>query len=208
MTNDQLLVRVASILSRDKAKIKRKVITLISKGQREIYSKADFHWQRIGESFSVTAGEYQIDLREKFNDFMRLRFMWTINHAIEWWPEEKFRMQIPDDTGTGEPNKYFFHENNLIQLHPRPSVGLTIYATYVYLPDFNTLEAIPSQWDHVIENYVLAGFEKKDEFRFFNQYRDSLKDMVSRATPSQAETVEFLTDDYEITHYDSMFDKR
>lgn len=209
MLSDNLLLEsVADILGRDKSKIKKKVIRLRRRAMEIIHSKADFWWTRTGDSIALVAGNYQLDLRGYFPDFKRLSLLWTTSGMIDWMSEEEFRNLFPDDTASGVPVRYFHHEEDLIQIHPRNDTTRTIYITYVYLPKFNTIANMPSQWHHVVESFILAGFEKKDEFKYRNLFRDGLKEMVASAKPSQGEQGKILTPDFEITHYDEMLNDR
>jgi hypothetical protein len=192
MTDPELLETVASVLGKTKTLIRKQVGLYKKNGMLYIYGKTMFFWIREQETISLTSGDYLIDVRDKFDDFMRVRFMWTSNGLLESVPEDRFRRNFPDDTGTGEPNKYMFVSPHVFQLHPRSSGSFTLNCSYYYKPRFDSIRDMPEEWHHVIMNYILMMF---DVDKYGSIFYDSLRSLVDNAKPSVEEDFEFLPED-------------
>jgi len=192
MTDPELLETVASILGKTKTLIEKQVELYKKNGMMYIYGKTMFFWIREQETISLTAGDYLIDVRDEFDDFMRIRFMWTSNGPLKSIPEDRFRRNYPDDTGTGEPNKYFFVSPFVFQVHPRADDSYTLNCSYYYKPRFDSIRDIPEEWHHVILNYILMMFNID---KYGSVFYDSLKSLVDNAKPTVEEDFEFLPED-------------
>jgi len=205
MTEQELLEGVATITKQNKDLIEKRVQIFTKSGQLYIYSKTHPYWIKSNNSFTTASGDYQINLRDKFSDFMRLRFMWTSNGRLAQWGENSFHRDFADDTATGEPNKYTNLDKNTVQLHPRADGVYTINVSYYYLPSFETMSETPEEWHHVLFHYVLMMFDPETWRAVFY---DSLKDIVNEARFGEEEDIDIVPDSLDFSVYDVADDLR
>lgn len=212
ITDDQLLKNVANLLGVDSALIRSEVQIYKAQAIAKLFARTKPWWIKSREQWEIGVGEYLLEPKIRFPDFWQLRNIRPSATAdrMEIMSEGRFLKQFSDDSIAGTPSICIALDAENLQIYPRPSTTLTLYLGYFYSPKHDTISSVREQWQHVIQDYVLAMMwpdtnQRVDMLRFFLK---GLEDVANMAKPITEDAIDIEADPLSGYLYQTMAKER
>ena len=197
------------LVNKSEDDISSQVESLKQMGILEITAEVPDFWNRITTSFSLAANTSVVDMVDQFSDYDHVKFFWTDESRLDYWPEEKYRKEYPNGNSTsGKPVRYSTLGNKNVLFDPTNTVATTINIVYVNNSEMNALEHIPSRWHHVLLYYVLQFFDDPEKMTYTRKYEKALAIMKNYASEADESDIEIERDGLDATIADTQTEHR
>lgn len=209
MTDKQFNQSIAKTLKIDLDLIKSDIEVHRKSGIGKLYARTKPYWVKSkpeDTELPLSTGDYLIDVKSEFPDLWQIRHIRSTEGKLEPMAEGKFRTDYPDDSKPGVPTIYVPLDFNTIQLYPRTDTDRSIFISYFWMPNQDTITEIPDQWQHVVQDYVLAMMwpdpdKKPTMLRFFEH---GLKDVAAMAKPITEDDIDIIPNPLSVFIYGDM----
>lgn len=166
----------------------------INLGQKEIASQKDWPELRTSATLSVTSGTESYTLADDFNKLifpMRITSPAANAFAIDTYRDyEMFRNTWPltSNTSNGIPQNMYFTSGNSVNFFPIPNGSYTITYEYYKVPTALTDDTnepfFPEQWHHLLVDYALWWYYKRDQDPIFVSYETAYRNGLAQLLAS------------------------
>lgn len=189
LTDDQLLGNVAKLLKVDGALIKSELQIYKAQGIAKLFARTKPFWIKSRAELPIALNAYLIEPKVSLPDFWQLRNIkaGATTKRMRIMSEGRFLSQYSDDTVVGTPEICIPLDKELFQLYPRADPAVTLYLSYYYSPKQETITSVGDEWQHVIQDYILAMMwpetsRRVDMLRFFYSGLDDIAAMAKPIT--------------------------
>ena len=213
MTDEELLSNVAKILKLNPVLIKPELETHKSNAVAKLYQATLPFWIKTRQPLSLTgaAGDYLINMQSQFPNYWQLRKAQVVGYKpMDILSEGKFGELYPDDTIGGIPSIAVALDNYDVQFYPRPNVAVTIVISYFYSPGLQTITEIPSLWQYIIQDFILAMMWPDQMARpaMLRSFEKGLDTLAANARPFVDGAIDIIQSPDNVAIYTSMGDIR
>ena len=198
MTDNEFVDSIAHdpIVNKKPDDIKPQVLSLMRRGIAYIHRQMPWHWRKENSSFTLTANTHTVRLTEQCTNPMIYmpKFFWTTNGEIEIWSEKKFRREYPNPELTGTPTIAIPLTTKEFRFYPMPDEDVTIYISYLFVPDNSSIGELPEEFHDILEYYVLMCYERESS-KYKELFATSIEAMKSDSKPTEDYSPELYIDD-------------
>lgn len=210
MTDAQFNGSIANVLNMDIDLIKSEVELHRKAGVGKLYARTKPYWIKSRAELSLSTGDYLIDIKDEFSDLWQIRHIRSTEGKLQPMAEGKFREDYPNDSITGVPTIYVPLDFNFVQFYPRTDTDRTLYVSYFWSPNLDTITQVPDEWQHVVQDYVLAMMwqEADQRAKMLGLWERGLQDVAAMAKPITEDDIDIIPDPMAVPIYSDMQDER
>jgi len=166
MTDEAMLDSVAinPIVGKEKEDIREQFNYAKKLVLRTMHRLIKGYWRKENSHFTLSSGATSVNLGTYFSDIDEVKYFWLIPSGtgtgkIDIKSEKWFRNTFPQATDTGEPVYAVWLTDNTFRFYPTPDSDMTIYLSYLFIPDFSSITSFPEKFSDIIEYGILSFFE-------------------------------------------------
>lgn len=210
MTDKQFNQSIAKVLGVNVDLIKSDIEVHRKSGIGKLYARTKPFWIKSRVELALSTTDYLIDIKQEFPDLWQIRHIRSSEGKLQPMAEGKFREDYPDDSIPGVPSIYVPLDFNFVQFYPRTDTDRTLFISYFWTPSHDTITEIPDQWQHVVQDYVLAMMwpDPDKKVTMLGYFERGLQDVAAMAKPITEDDIDILPDPLAVVIYNDMKEER